>query len=139
MAGSWTDAASRVACLSRSCRRQLDRFIISWYPGSNLNQLVAQRASAEPHPQAEVGQIASRASYLASFALHDEFEVEWREDGGVVPLDSFGLLLDHPEGSFDESGPYVDDEAGLEDTGTTEHPDVTAEEPPIAQPGTGVA
>ena len=60
--------------------------------------------------------------------------MERTKDDWVVPPDSFGLLLDHPEGSSEELGPYADDDAGLDDTGTTENPKVTAEEPVVVQP-----
>jgi hypothetical protein len=115
------------------------RFVMSWYLELALDQLMAQRAGAEPQLQAEAGRIAARASYLASFAFHDEFQVERTEDGGVVPPDDFGLLLDDPEGSSEETGVYVDDEAELDDTGTSVNPEATAEESAAAQPGAGTA
>jgi hypothetical protein len=113
------------------------RFVMSWYPELALDRLVAQRAGAEPQLQAEADRIAARASYLASFAFHDEFQVERTEDGGVVPPDDFGLLLDDPEGSSEETGVYVDDEAELADTGASVNPEATAEEPAATQPGAG--
>ena len=95
------------------------RFVMSWYPDLALDRLVAQRAGAEPQLEAEAGRIAARASYLAAFAFHDEFQVERTEDGGEVPADDFGLLLDDPEGSSEETGIYMDDEAELDDTGAS--------------------
>jgi hypothetical protein len=113
------------------------RFIMSWYPELALDRLAAQRAGAEPQLQAEADRIAVRASYLASFASHDEFQVERTEDGGVVPPDDFGLLLDDPEGSSEETGVYLDDEAELDDTGASANPEATVKDSAVAQPGAG--
>lgn len=66
--------------------------------------------------------------------MHDEIHVERTEDGAVVPPDDFGLVLDDPVGSSKDSGPYTDDDTGLDDTGTSENPEVTAEETAVAQP-----
>ena len=69
--------------------------------------------------------------------MHDEFQPEHTNDGRVVPQDDFGLWLDDPEGSSEESGPYRDEDAGLEDTGTSVNPEATDGEPAAAQPGAG--
>lgn len=94
------------------------RFVMSWYPDLALDRLVAQRAGAEPQLEAEAGRIAARASYLAAFSFHDEFQVERTEDGEAVPVDDFGLQLDDPEGSSGETL-YMDDEAESDDTGAS--------------------
>lgn len=87
---------------------------------------------------AEADRITARASYLTSFALHDEFQVEWTADSGVVPPDDFGLALDDPASSSKESGPYAYDDAGMDDTGALVNPEAIAEEPTVAQPITRV-
>ena len=60
--------------------------------------------------------------------------MEWTADSGVVPPDDFGLALDDPLASSEESGRYVDDGAWLDDIGATRNPEVTTEEPAVAQP-----
>jgi hypothetical protein len=52
--------------------------------------------------------------------------------------DDFGLALDDPTGSSEESGPSADDDAGLEDIGASVNPEATAEETTVAQPDAGV-
>ena len=98
------------------------RFAVSWYPDLALDALMGQRAGSESQLQAEAGRIAARASYIAGFAFHDEFQPERAEDGGVVPADDYGLLLDDPEGSSEETDVYRDADAGEEDTGTSADP-----------------
>ena len=113
------------------------RFVMSCYPDLVLDQLMAQQASAERLLQAEVGRIPARASYMASFALHNEFYVERMDDDRVVPPDDFGLLLDDPLSSSEESSPYTDEDAGLANTGTSMNPEPTEEESAVVHPGTG--
>ena len=83
---------------------------------------MGQRAGSEDQLRAEAGQIASQASYIAGFAFHDEFHPERAEDGGVVPADDYGLLLDDPEGSSEETDIYHDMDAGEVDTGPSVDP-----------------
>ena len=83
---------------------------------------MGQRAGSESQLQAEAGRIAARASYIAGFAFHDEFQPERAEDGRVVPADDYGLLLDDPEGSSEETDIYHDMDAGEVDTGTSVDP-----------------
>ena len=71
--------------------------------------------------------------------MHDEFQPERTGDGRVIPPDDFGLQLDDPEGSFEESGPYEDEDAGLEDIGNSVDPEAIEEEPAAARPGAGAA
>ena len=72
--------------------------------------------------QEQAGRIASRASYIAEFAFHDEFHLERTEDGRAVDGDDYGLLLHDPEGSSEETGVYRD--AGAEeDTGASLDPE----------------
>lgn len=80
-----------------------------------------------------------RASYLASFATHDEFQVEWTEDDAVVPPDNFVQALDDLAGSSEDSGPDVTDGTGLDDRGASANPVVTVEEPEVAQPDMSAA
>ena len=101
------------------------RFAMSWHPDLSLDALMGQRAGSESQLQAEAGRIAARASYIAGFAFHDEFHPERAEDGGVVPADDYGLLLDDPEGSSEETDVYHDADAGEEDTGTSADPGAT--------------
>ena len=75
------------------------RFALSWHPDLQLGALMGQRASSEQQLQEQAGQIASRTSYVAGFAFHDEFHPKWVEDGQVVPGDDYGMLLHDPEGS----------------------------------------
>ena len=74
---------------------------------------MGQRTGLEQLLQEQAGRIASRSSYIAEFAFHDEFHPERTEDGGVVDGDDYGLLLHDPEGSSEETGVYRD--AGAED------------------------
>ena len=101
------------------------RFPLSWYPDLELDALMGQRAGSESQLQAEAGRIAAWASYIAEFAFHDEFQPERVEDGGVVPTEDYGLLLDDPEGSSEETDIYRDADAGEEDTGTSADPGAT--------------
>ena len=95
---------------------------MSWHPDLSLDALMGQRAGSESQLQAKAGWIAARASYITEFAFHDEFRPERAEDGGVVPANDYGLLLDDPEGSSEETGIYYDTDAGEEDTGTSADP-----------------
>ena len=112
------------------------RFVMSWYPTLSLNQLGAQRAGAEGQLAEQAGRITGRASYLASFTTHDEFQAERMKDGVELPPDNFGLALDDPVGSSTESGPYTDDEAGLDDIGISADPEAVAKESTQADDGT---
>ena len=85
----------------------------------------------------EASRITAGASYITSFTLHEEFQVERLEDRGVVPQDDFDLLLDDPEGSSEESGPYTDEDAELADTGASTNPEATEEESATRQPDAG--
>ena len=96
------------------------RFVVSWYPGMDLDRLAAQRASAAEDLAAKAQRIAGRASYLAAFAPHDEFVVERTEDGEELPTDALGLLLDDPDGSSAETDAYDDEEAGADDDALAE-------------------
>ena len=88
--------------------------------------------------QEQAGRIASRASYIAEFAFHDEFHPERTEDGGVVDGDDYGLLLHDPEGSSEETGVYRD--AGTEeDTGASLDPEAARGEPSTSRRGAGDA
>ena len=100
--GAWRASAARAGAETAL------RFIVSWYPGMDLDHLAAQRASAEDNLAARAQRIAGRASYLAAFAPDDEFVVERTEDGEELPTDALGLLLDDPDGSSAESGAYAD-------------------------------
>ena len=84
-----------------------------------------------------MGRIAAWASYLASLTSHDKFQVERTEDGGEVPSNNFGMALNDAAGTSEESGPYTDDEAGLDDSGTSANPEATMEELAVKQPDTG--
>ena len=99
----------------------------------------SQRASSESQLQVQAGRIAARASYIAGFAFHDEFQPERAEDGGVVPADDYGILLHDPAGSSEETGIYRDVGADEEDTGTSADPEATEGEPSAARPGAGDA
>ena len=72
--------------------------------------------------QEKAGRIASRASYIAEFAFHDEFHWKQTEDGAVVDGDDYGLLLRGPEGGSEETDVYGDAEA-KEDTGASLDPE----------------
>ena len=69
---------------------------------------MGQRAGSEQLLQEQAGRIASRPSYIAEFAFHDEFHPERTEDGRVADGDDYGLLLHDPEGSSEETGVYRD-------------------------------
>ena len=75
------------------------RFMLSWHPDLQLDALMGQRAGSEELLQEQAGRIASRASYIAEFAFHEEFLPERAEDDGVVDADDYGLLQNDPEGS----------------------------------------
>ena len=79
---------------------------------------MGQRASSEQLLQEQAGWIASRTSYIAEFAFHDEFHPERTEDCRVVDGDDYGLLLRDPEGSSEDTGVY-DDTNVEEDTGVS--------------------
>lgn len=79
------------------------RFVMLWYPNMDLGCPAAQRAGAAEEIAPQATAIAARASYLASFAPHNEYIMERMEDGAEVPPDDFGLRLDDPEGSSAES------------------------------------
>ena len=55
------------------------RFALSWHPDLQLDALMGQRAGSEQLLQEQAGRIASRASYVAEFAFHDEFHPERRK------------------------------------------------------------
>lgn len=57
--------------------------------------------------EVQARRIAGRASYLASFTLHDEFKVERTEGDEELPVEDFGLQLDDPAGSSYETGAYA--------------------------------
>ena len=78
--------------------------------------------------QEQAGRIASRASYIAELAFHDEFHLERTKDGAVMDGDDYGLLLCDPEGSSEETGVYSDAEAE-EDTGASLDPEADRGEP----------
>ena len=88
--------------------------------------------------QEQAGRIASRASYIAEFAFHDEFQLERAEDGGVVAGDDFSLLLHDLEGSSEETGVYRDGGAE-EDTGASLDPEAARGEPSMSRRGAGDA
>ena len=92
------------------------RIALSWHLNLQLDALMGQRAGSEQLLQEQAGRIASRASYIAEFAFHDELHPERTEDGGVVDGDDYGLLLHDPEGSSEETSVYRDADAE-EDTG----------------------
>ena len=104
------------------------RFALSWHPDLQLDALMGQRAGSEQLLQEQAGRIASRASYIAEFAFHDEFHPEWTEDGRVVDGNDYGLLLHDPEGTSEETGVYGDTDAE-EDTGVTPDPEAVREGP----------
>ena len=99
---------------------------------------MGQRAGSEQLLQEQASRIASRASYIAEFAFHDEFHPERTEDGRAVDGDDYGLLLHDPEGSSKETGVYHD--AGAEeDTGTSPDPKAARGEPSTSRRGAGDA
>ena len=87
------------------------QFVLSWHPDLQLDALMGQRAGLEQLLQEQAGRIASRASYIAEFAFHDEFHLEQTEDGAVVDGDDYDLLIRDPEDSSEEMGVYGDTEA----------------------------
>ena len=99
---------------------------------------MGQRASSEQLLQEQAGRIASRATYIAEFAFHDEFHPEQMEDGRVMDGDDYGLLLRDPEGSSEETGVYGDAEAE-EDTGASLDPEAGRGEPSTSRRGAGNA
>ena len=114
------------------------RIALSWHPDLQLDALMGQRAGSEQLLQEQAGRIASRASYIAEFAFHDEFHPERMEDGAVVDGDNYGLLLRDPEGSSEETGVYGDAEAE-EDTGASLDPEAGRGEPSTSRRGAGNA
>lgn len=114
-------------------------FAMSWHPDLALDALMGQRAGAENQLRAKAGRIAAQASYITGFAIHNELQPERTEDGGVMPADDFGLLLDDPEGSSEETGIYDDVDADEEGTGTSANPEHTEGEPAAARPSAGDA
>ena len=88
--------------------------------------------------QEQAGRIASRASYIAKFAFHNEFHPERTEDNRVVDGDDYGLLLHDPEGSSEEMGVYRDG-GGEEDTGSSLDPEAARGEPSTSRCGAGDA
>ena len=114
------------------------RFALSWHPDLQLDALMGQRAGSEQLLQEQVGRIASRASYIAKVAFHDEFHPERTEDGAVVAGDDYGLLLRDPEVSSEETGVYRDGDAE-EDTGALLDPEAARGEPSRPRRGAGDA
>ena len=88
--------------------------------------------------QEQAGRIASRASYIAEFAFHDEFHPERAEDGRAVDGDDYGLLFHDLKGSSEETGVYRDTGAE-EDTGATLDPKAARREPSTSRHGAGDA
>ena len=88
--------------------------------------------------QEQAGRIASRASYIAEFAFHDEFHPERTEDGRVVDGDDYILLLRDPEGSSEETGVYRDADTE-EGTGTSPDPEAARGESSMSRRGAGDA
>ena len=107
--GLWRASAARAGAETAL------RFVVSWYPGLDLDRLAAQRAGATEDLAAKAQRIDGRASYLAAFAPHDEFVVERTEDGEELPTDALGLLLDDPDGSSAETGADADAETDAGD------------------------
>ena len=99
---------------------------------------MGQRAGSEQLLQEQAGRIASRASYIAEFAFHDEFHPERTEYGRVVDGDDYGLLLHDSEGSSEETGVYRDADAE-EGTGTSLDPEAARGEPSMSRRGAGDA
>ena len=130
--GEWRVSAARAGA------EMALRFTLSWHPDLQLDALMGQRAGSEQLLQEQAGRIASRASYIAEFAFHDEFHPERTEDGRAVDGDDYGLLLHDPEGSSEETGVYRD--AGAEeDTGTSLDPEAARGEPSMSRRGAGDA
>ena len=130
--GEWRVSAARAGA------EMALRFALSWHPDLQLDALMGQRAGSEQLLQEQAGRIASRASYIAEFAFHDEFHLERTEDGRAVDGDDYGLLLHDPEGSSEETGVYRD--AGAEeDTGTSPDLEAVRREPSTSRRGAGDA
>ena len=114
------------------------RFVLSWHPDLQLDALMGQRTGSEQLLQEQAGRIASQASYIAEFAFHDEFHPERTEDGRAVHGDHYGLPLQDPEGSSEETGVYGNLDAE-EDTGASPDPKAARGEPSMSRRGTGDA
>ena len=99
---------------------------------------MGQRDSSKQLLQEQAGRIASRASYIAEFAFHDEFHPERTEDGEAMDGDDYGLLLHDPEGSSEETGAYRHADAE-EGTGTSPDPEAARGESSMSRRGTGDA
>ena len=130
--GEWRVSAARAGA------EMVLRFALSWHPDLQLDALMGQRAGSEKLLQEQAGRIASRASYIAEFAFHDEFHLERTKDGAVVDGDDYGLLLHDPEGSSKETGVYRDADAE-EGTGTSLDPEAVRGEPSMSRRGAGNA
>jgi hypothetical protein len=117
----------------------------SWYPGLNLDRLMAQRAGTDAELEAVADALEVRASDLASFAVWDEYVPERGADGVVIPEDRYTLALDDPEGSaaetddgesdsddYAESEPAPDAEAGASSSAAPEAPASEASAPPAS-------
>ena len=111
---------------------------ISGKPDLQLDALMGQRAGSERLLQEQAGRIASRASYIAEFAFHDEFHPERTKDGRAVDGDDYDLLLHDPEGSLEEKGIYGDTDAE-EDAGVSPDPKAARGEPSMSRRGAGDA
>ena len=111
------------------------RITLSWHPDLQLDALMGQHAGSEQLLQEQAGRIASRASYIAEFAFHDEFHPERTEDGRAMDGDAYGLLLHDPEGSSEETGVYGGAEVE-EDTGASLDPEAGLGEPSTSRRGT---
>ena len=130
--GEWRVSAARAGA------EMALRFALSWHPDLQLDALMGQRAGSEQLLQEQAGRIASRASYVAEFAFHDEFHLERTEDGRVVDGDDYDLLLHYPKGSSEETGVYRDADAE-EGTGTSSDPEAARGEPSMSRRGAGDA
>ena len=120
--GEWRVSAARAGA------EMALRFTLSWHPDLQLDALMGQWAGSEQLLQEQAGRIASRASYIAEFAFHDEFHPERTEDGRAMDGEDCALLLHDPEGSSEETGIYRD--AGAEeDTGASLDPEAARGEP----------
>ena len=132
MLGEWRVSAARAGA------EMALRFALSWHPDLQLDALMGQRAGLEQLLQEQAGRIASRASYIAEFAFHDEFLPEQTEDGRAVDGDDYGLLLHDPEGSSEETGVYGDTDTE-EDIGASPDPEAARGEPSTSRRGAGDA
>ena len=83
------------------------RFVY-WYPDLALDRLMGQQASAERQLHAEAGCITDQGSYTAGFTIHDEFQPERTDNGGVILFEDFVLLLDDSKCSSEETCVYRD-------------------------------